>query len=86
MNLGFRFARRYNAFAGFINPPLREPDELHIIILQPFRIALFHRGEIFTNIFGFDMAEGNFSFCEDEIGSTAKNPRWFVRGDDSLTD
>ena len=54
-------------------------------LLTGRRLAFFHCGKIFTNVFGFDMAERHFAFGEDEIRSAAKNSRGFVRGNDSLT-
>ena len=48
------------------------------------RFAFFHRNEIFTNVFGFDMAERHFAFGDVEIGRTTKNSGWFIGGSDSL--
>jgi len=37
---------REHAISGLLDSPLREPDELHVVIVEPFRIALAKRFSI----------------------------------------
>jgi len=46
--------------------------------------ALFHRCEIYPDVFGFNMTEKNFAFDDVKIGRTKNNSRRFVNGNCSV--
>ena len=47
-------------------------------------LALFNFGQWSANVFGFDMTKRNILARDVEVGRTARNALWFIRGDDSL--